>query len=94
MNKLSTTQQAMKTWNGLSTTAKIGIACGVLGGFAIATIAFCIYCMLQRKKGREEKKLADKEWQAHESELMDYRRKMAKGGFSVSHESYYGPNKF
>lgn len=57
-------------------------------------IVFCIYCMLQRKKGREEKRIADKEWDDHQNELMEYRRKMAKGGFAVSSQSHYAPSKF
>lgn len=43
--------------------------------------------MVQRKKGRVEREMHDKEWAAHENELMEYRAQMVKGGFAVSHLS-------
>ncbi|EME78213.1 glycoside hydrolase family 16 protein, partial [Pseudocercospora fijiensis CIRAD86] len=69
INKKSHFQSAEQKWNGLSTGAKIGIACGVLGAFAIALIAFTFYCCAQRKKGRAEKEAHDKEWEQQENEL-------------------------
>lgn len=93
INKLSTSQQIDQNWNNLSTGAKIGITCGIVGAIAIATVAFCVYCMTQRKKGREEKRIADRQWEAHQAELMEYRRMMAKGEFAVSHMNH-GDNRF
>ncbi|KAF2170512.1 glycoside hydrolase family 16 protein [Zasmidium cellare ATCC 36951] len=87
INKLSTTQKVEQKWSGLSTGAKIGIAVGVLGGFAIALIAFAFYFVNQRKKGRAEAAAHEKEWEAQNNELMEYRSMMAKGNFAVSRQS-------
>ncbi|KAF2481460.1 cell wall glucanase [Neohortaea acidophila] len=77
-------QNAEQKWNGLSTTAKIGIAAGVGGGFVIALIAFVFYCIKQRRAGRREKALADQEWEKQQSELVQYRHQMKRGYYAVS----------
>ncbi|KAJ8610421.1 hypothetical protein MRB53_038583 [Persea americana] len=82
INKVSGTQQTINNWNGLSQGAKIGIACGVIGVVVVLFSIFCVYCMMQRKKGRLERVAADKEWAAHEAELLQYRRQMGRGGFA------------
>lgn len=87
MNKLSTAEKARKQWEGLSTGAKIGIACGVLGALLIGAIAFAFYCIRQRKAGRAEAAAHEKEWEQHNAELMEYRTMMAKGNFAVSRQS-------
>ena len=83
MNDPSTGEAIAKKWEGLSTGAKIGIACGVVGVFAIGMIAFCFYCVSQRKQGKREKEVADKAWDAQHAELMDYRNRMKRGDFAV-----------
>lgn len=87
INKLTTAQKVQKQWTDLSTGAKVGIACGVLGAFLVAMIAFAFYCVSQRKKGRIEAALHEKEWEAQNAELMEYRSMMAKGNFAVSRQS-------
>lgn len=87
IHELSTTEKVEKKWSGLSTGAKIGIACGVLGAFAIGLIAFAFYFVGQRKKGRAEAALHEKEWEQQNNELMEYRAMMAKGNFAVSRQS-------
>lgn len=94
INKISGTQNAMNAWNGLSTAAKIGIACGIAGALALGMLAWCVFCCIQRRKGREEKRIADKEWDDHQNELLQYRRMQQKGQFSVSHNDYRASNKF
>ena len=81
----TTIQKAEQTWSGLSSGAKIGIAVGVIGGVVIALIIFIFYILSQRRKGRAERVIADKEWEAQKNELLEYRRQMAKGGFAVTH---------
>ena len=83
-NKVSTVQSAQKQWNGLSKTAKIAIACSVLGVVVIIIIAYTAICIVQRKKGRLERQRADKEWDEQQNELAAYKSRMAKGGFAVS----------
>jgi hypothetical protein len=85
MHKKTFTQNAEKQWNGLSTGAKIGIACGVGGVLLIALVAFTFYCISQRKQGKAEKALADKEWDAQHAELLEYRNRMKRGDFAISH---------
>ncbi|QIX00139.1 hypothetical protein AMS68_005656 [Peltaster fructicola] len=96
INKISTSQNAINGFNNLPTGAKIGIACGIAGVLAVGIIAWCAFCCVQRRKGREEKRLADKEWDDHQNELVQYRRMQQKGGFSVSHMSrtFGDNNKF
>jgi beta-lactamase regulating signal transducer with metallopeptidase domain len=85
LNKLSTVQSAKQHWNGLSNTAKIAIACSVLGVLLLVIIIYTAVCIVQRKKGRAEKAIADRAWDEQQNELMDYRKKMAKGDFAVSY---------
>jgi hypothetical protein len=85
LHQESTTQKIDQQWSGLSTGAKIGIACGVLGVLLIALIAFTFYCISQRRQGKAEKAIADKEWDAQHAELMEYRNRMKNGAFAVSH---------
>ena len=85
LNKQSTVQSAQQKWDGLSTGEKVGIACGVVGFFAIGLIAFTAFCIVQRRAGRRERAVADNAWDQNNAELMEYKTTMAKGGFAVSH---------
>lgn len=85
IHKLSTSQKVEQHWNGLSHTGKIALAASILGVFVVIVIIYTFVCITQRKKGRAEKAIHDKEWDEHERELMSYRDRMAKGGFAVSH---------
>lgn len=79
----TTVEQLQHKWDGLSTPAKIGIACGVLGAFAIAMVAFAFYCVKERRAGKREKAIADQAWEAQQAELMEYRNRMKRGDFAV-----------
>ncbi|KAK5721520.1 hypothetical protein LTR15_006109 [Elasticomyces elasticus] len=85
ISKKTTIESAKESWNGLSDTAKIGIGCGIGGAFALLIIVYTAVCIVQRKRGRAEKAVADKQWNEHTEELMEYRSQMAKGKFAVSH---------
>lgn len=85
MNEKSTYQKAQERFDGLSTGAKIGIAGGVIGFFALCLIAFAFYCVKQRRAGKAEKAKADKEWDGHQAELMEYRNRMKRGDFAIHH---------
>lgn len=87
INKLTTVEKAEKKWHGLSTGAKIGIAVGVVGAFAIGLIAFSFYFASQRRKGRAEAAAHEKAWEEQNNELMEYRAMMAQGSFAVSRQS-------
>lgn len=79
----TTVQELQHKWDGLSTTAKIGIASGILGAFVIAMIAFSFYCIRERRAGKREKALADQAWDAQQAELVQYRNRMKRGDFAV-----------
>lgn len=83
IHEKSTVQQLQHKWNGLSTGAKIGIACGVLGAVAIAAIALTFYCIKERRAGKREKAIADQAWDAQQAELVQYRNRMKRGDFAV-----------
>lgn len=83
INDKTTAEELQHKWKGLSTGAKIGIACGVCGFFLVCAIAFTFYCISQRRQGRKEKEIADKAWDAQHAELMEYRDKMKRGDFAV-----------
>jgi hypothetical protein len=87
LHKLTTKAQVQQHWQGLSTGGQIGIACGVLGALALAGLGFAFYCVKQRRRGAEEKRAQDKQWDEQESELMEYRTMMAKGNFATSRQS-------
>jgi beta-lactamase regulating signal transducer with metallopeptidase domain len=84
INKLSTGQKVTNAYMGLSTAAKIGVACGVVGGILLLILAFFIFFCVQRRKGAKMAKLENKEWDEQQNELMEYRQRMAKGQFAVS----------
>ena len=83
MHEKTTSEQIAKQWEGLSTGAKIGIACAVIGVLVIAMIAFTFYCISQRRKGKKERALADEAWNAQQAELSEYRNRMRRGDFAV-----------
>jgi len=85
IHKLNSVQKVQKHWAGLSHTGKIALGASILGVFVLVVIIYTFVCITQRKKGRAEKAIHDKEWDEHERELMSYRDRMAKGGFAVSH---------
>lgn len=85
LNKQTTAESIAKKWSGLSSGAKIGIACGVVGVLLVALVAFTTFCIIQRRRGRREKAAADKQWDENHAELMQYRQRMANGDFAISH---------
>lgn len=93
LNKLSTVEKAEKKWTGLSDTAKIAIGGSIGGVVLLVVIIYTFVCITQRKKGRAEREMHDKEWAAHEDELTAYRQKMARGDFAISHLGH-GEQKF
>lgn len=85
LNKKSALGVTKAQWNGLSNTAKIGIGCGIGGAFALLIIIYTAVCIVQRKRGRAEKAIADRQWDEHTAELLEYRSQMSKGNFAVSY---------
>lgn len=79
LNQKSTTEQAKQKWDGLSTGAKIGIACGVIGAVAIGILAWCTFCIFQRRKGKKERLAADAEWDKEQAELQEYQVSLEAG---------------
>ena len=73
----STSQKAADKWNGLSNTGKIAVGSSFAGVLvvAVATLSFC--CIKQRRVGRQERLLADAEFEKGAAELMAFRAQMA-----------------
>ena len=65
-------QTVSQRWHGLSTGAKIRIACGVLGAAALALLGFAIYFFKQRAAGKRERLAEDAAWDREHTELMQY----------------------
>ncbi|KAL8687759.1 MAG: hypothetical protein Q9218_006164 [Villophora microphyllina] len=75
---------ATQRWNHLSQGAKIGVGSSV-GAACLALVGLAaFYCLRQRRAGRRERAAADRHFESETRELMDYRARMAKGGFAVS----------
>lgn len=92
INQKDFTETVQQQWNGLSTGAKIGIGAGIGGAILLAFIAFLFYCTRQRRQGKAEKALADKQWDAQQAEnaefrqrMLGYQARMKAGNFAVSH---------
>lgn len=85
LHEKTTYQKASEQWSGLSTGAKIGIAAGVVGFFAVCLVAFIFYCVRQRRAGKAEKAQFDKEWDGQQAELAEYRNRMKRGDFAIQH---------
>ena len=83
IHQKTTAQKVQQSWDGLSTGAKIGIAAGIVGFFVVCLIAFAFYCVRQRRAGKAEKAKADREWDGHQAELMEYRDRMKRGEFAI-----------
>jgi len=94
LNQLSTTQKAEQKWTGLSDTAKIAIGASIGGTVLLVAIIYTFVCITQRKKGRAECEIADKEWNAHQEEMAAYREKMARGDFAISHLGHGEAQRF
>lgn len=84
LHQQSTIQSVEKHWDGLSTAGKIGIACGVIGTLLLGLAAFFTFVCIQRRKGRKMALVENKEWDEQQNELLEYRQRMAKGGFAVT----------
>lgn len=56
---------------------------GVLGFFTILIVAWCSCCLVQRKRGRHERMIADQNWQNDRAELLQYQKTMREGGFGM-----------
>lgn len=66
-------QSIVQKFNGLSTTAKIGIAAGVGGGVLLLAILCTFCCVRQRRVGRRERNAADADWDRANSEMLAFK---------------------
>jgi hypothetical protein len=87
INHISTAEKVSKSWDSLSSGAKIGVAAGILGLVAVLAIAFAFYCVRERKAGKAEAAMHEAEWEKHEAELMEYRKMITSGGEAVYRQS-------
>ncbi|KAF2859572.1 glycoside hydrolase family 16 protein, partial [Piedraia hortae CBS 480.64] len=62
-----------KLWTGLSSGAKVGIACGVIGFVTLCIVGFVVFFIMQRRSGRLEALRMKEEWDEQQSELLEYK---------------------
>lgn len=71
-------------WERLTTGAKSGIVIGAVAGVGTLLAALLICCVVQARKGKKEKAIADAQWEKEQAEFNEYRMQMMKGGFSAA----------
>lgn len=92
-------------WQTLTTGAKSGIVIGAVSGAGVLLAALLICCIVQGRKGKKEKAIADAQWEKEQAEFNQYRMQMmngqfSKGGFSAneqpmhSHAGYAPQGRF
>ncbi|KAI9736297.1 MAG: hypothetical protein M1834_001183 [Cirrosporium novae-zelandiae] len=79
----SVTKTVKKTWHSLSKNTRIAIGCSAAGGAALLMALFAFCCIKQRRAGRKEAALHDAEMEKGAAELMEYRSRMANGGYAM-----------
>lgn len=77
----------VEKFDGLSTGAKIGIACGAGGAVLLLAVIGTICCVRTRKAGRRERDVADADWDRSNSEMLAYRSQMSSGAFAQGSSS-------
>ena len=71
-------------WTRLSAGAKSGIVIGAIAGAGIIVAGLLLCCIIQGRKGKKEKAIADAAYEKEQAEFNQYRMQMMKGGFSAS----------
>jgi hypothetical protein len=75
-------------WKALpQTTRTVIIACAI-GGFVVLLIAVIVFCVVQGRKGKKERAIADAQYAKEQQESNEYRMRMMKGGFSQSSQPF------
>jgi len=69
-------------WNTLTTGAKSGVVIGAIAGAGTLLAALLVCCIVQGRKGKKEKAIADAQWEKEQAEFNQYRMQMMNGGFS------------
>ncbi|KAF2432326.1 hypothetical protein EJ08DRAFT_630536 [Tothia fuscella] len=73
-------------WKALPKTARTAIIACAIGGFVILLLAVIAFCIVQGRKGKKERAIADAQWAKEQQETNQYRMQMMKGGFSYEHK--------
>jgi hypothetical protein len=71
-------------WQKMTTGAKSGLVIGAIAGAGVLLAALLVCCIVQGRKGKKEKAIADAQWEKEQAEFNEYRMQMMKGGFSQS----------
>ncbi|KIW08294.1 uncharacterized protein PV09_01212 [Verruconis gallopava] len=71
-------------WDRLTTGAKSGIVIGAISAAGVLLAALLVCCVVQARKGKKEKAIADAQWEKEQAEFNEYRMQMLNGGFSKS----------
>lgn len=66
----------------MTTGAKSGLLIGAIAGGGVLLAALLVCCVVQGRKGKKEKAIADAKWEKEQAEFNQYRMQMMNGGFS------------
>jgi hypothetical protein len=69
-------------WQTMTTGAKSGLVIGAVAGAGVLLAALLVCCVVQARKGKKEKAVADAQWDKEQAEFNQYRMQMMNGGFS------------
>jgi tetrahydromethanopterin S-methyltransferase subunit F len=84
LNEINKKTGVSGVWDRLTTGAKSGIVIGAIAGAGVLLAALLVCCIVQARKGKKEKAIADAQWEKEQAEFNEYRMQMMKGGFSQS----------
>jgi len=84
LNEIKRPQGVTGFWKNLTTGAKSGLIIGAAVGGGVLLAALLACCIMQGRKGKKEKAIADAQWEKEQAEFNQYRMQMMKGGFSHS----------
>jgi len=87
LNAINKPQGLSGFWSTLSTGTKSGILIGSIAGAGVLLLALFACCIVQGRKGKKEKAIADAQWEKEQAEFNQYRLSMMNGGFSQSANS-------
>jgi hypothetical protein len=66
----------------MTTGAKSGLVIGAIAGAGVLLAALLVCCVVQARKGKKEKAIADAQWEKEQAEFNQYRMQMMNGTFS------------
>lgn len=86
LHQLSSAQKVAQSWSSLSSTVRIVIIAGSSAAAGILVIGFTAFCIVQRRRGKRERIIADRQWEQEHQELQDYKQQVAARASMMTRE--------